>query len=71
MTYNLNNHKVVSESEWIQARKELLKEKELTILRDQLSQQRRGLPWVQVNKEYVFEEQNGKQTLSELFDEAS
>lgn len=72
MTYNLNNHKVVSESEWIQARKKLLKkEKELTILRDQLSQQRRGLPWVQVNKEYVFEEQNGKQTLSELFDEAS
>lgn len=69
MTYNLNNHKVVSESEWIEARKELLKkEKELTILRDQLSQQRRDLPWVQVNKEYVFEGPNGKQTLSELFD---
>ena len=72
MTYNLNNHKVVSESEWIEARKELLKkEKELTVLRDQLSQQLRDLPWVQVNKEYVFEGQNGKQTLSELFDEAS
>ena len=69
MTYNLDNHKVVSESEWIEARKELLKEeKEFTILRDQLSQQRRDLPWVQVNKEYVFDGPNGKQTLSELFD---
>ena len=37
-------------------------------LRDQLSQQRRDLPWVAVNKEYVFEGRNGKQTLSELFD---
>ena len=69
MTYILDNHKVVSESEWIEARKELLKkEKEFTVLRDQLSQQRRDLPWVQVNKEYVFDGPNGKQTLSELFD---
>lgn len=68
MTYNLNNHKVVSESEWIESRKKLLKEKELTVLRDQLSQQLRDLPWVQVNKECVFEGQNGKQTLSEIFD---
>src|ERR687894_2089806 len=69
MTYILDNHKVVPESEWIEARKELLKkEKEFTVLRDQLSQQRRDLPWVQVNKEYVFDGPNGKQTLSELFD---
>ena len=69
MTYILDNHKVVSESEWIESRKELLKkEKEFTVLRDQLSQQRRDLPWVQVNKEYVFDGPNGKQTLSELFD---
>ena len=69
MTYVLEDHKVVSEEEWINARKELLKkEKEFTALRDQLSQQRRDLPWVAVNKEYVFEGQNGKQTLSELFD---
>ena len=46
MTYNLNNHKVVSESEWIEARKELLKKEKLTVLRDQLSQLRRDLPWV-------------------------
>jgi len=69
MTYILDKHKVVSEREWIEARKELLKkEKEFTVLRDQLSQQRRDLPWVQVNKEYVFDGPNGKQTLSELFD---
>ena len=43
-------------------------EKEFTALRDQLSQQRRDLPWVAVDEEYVFEGQNGKQTLSELFD---
>jgi predicted dithiol-disulfide oxidoreductase (DUF899 family) len=62
-------NKIVSEEEWVEARKALLKkEKEFTALRDQLSQQRRDLPWVAVNKEYVFEGQNGKQTLSELFD---
>ena len=69
MTDPLNDHKIVSEEEWVNARKELLKkEKEFTALRDQLSQQQRDLPWVAVNKEYVFEGKNGKQTLSELFD---
>ena len=62
-------NKIVSEEEWVEARKALLKkEKEFTTLRDQLSQQRRDLPWVAVDKEYVFEGQNGKQTLPELFD---
>ena len=62
-------HKVVSSDEWIRARKQLLlKEKEFTRLRDQLSQQRRDLPWEAVNKEYVFEGPDGKQTLPELFD---
>lgn len=66
---SLKDHKIVSKEEWIEARKDLLqKEKEFTTLRDQLSQQRRDLPWVAVNKEYVFEGRNGKQTLSELFD---
>jgi predicted dithiol-disulfide oxidoreductase (DUF899 family) len=69
MTDPLKDHKIVSEEEWVEARKALLKkEKEFTALRDQLSQQRRDLAWVAVNKEYVFEGQNGKQTLSELFD---
>jgi predicted dithiol-disulfide oxidoreductase (DUF899 family) len=63
------DHKIVSEEDGIEARKALLKkEKEFTILSDQLSQQRRDLPWVAVDKEYVFEGENGKQTLSELFD---
>ena len=62
-------NKIVSDEEWIEARKTLLKkEKEFTALRDQLSQQRLDLPWVAVNKEYIFEGKDGKQTLSELFD---
>ena len=65
----LDNHQIVSKNEWIEARKVLLKkEKEFTVLRDQLSKQRRDLPWVAVDKEYVFDGPNGKQTLSELFD---
>ena len=66
---NLDNHQIVSQNEWIEARKILLqKEKEFTELRDQLSQQRRDLPWVEVDKEYVFDGANGKETLSDLFD---
>ena len=65
----MENRKVVSKDEWIEARKRLLtKEKEFTRLRDQLSQQRRDLPWEAVNKEYVFEGPHGKQTLPDLFD---
>jgi predicted dithiol-disulfide oxidoreductase (DUF899 family) len=65
----LENHKIVSQSEWMKARKDLLiKEKEFTILRDQFNQKRRDLPWVQVDKEYIFDGPNGKQNLLELFD---
>ncbi len=66
---NLDNHQIVSKNEWIAARKVLLKkEKEFTALRDQLSQLRRELPWIAVDKEYIFEGRNGKVNLSELFD---
>ena len=66
---NLDNHQIVSKNEWLAACNALLKkEKELTVLRDQLSQQRRELPWVAVDKEYLFEGPNGKETLSDLFD---
>jgi predicted dithiol-disulfide oxidoreductase (DUF899 family) len=59
----MNRHKVVSREEWLTARKEhLAKEKEFTQLRDQLSQQRRDLPWVKVEKEYLFEGPDGEQT---------
>jgi predicted dithiol-disulfide oxidoreductase (DUF899 family) len=46
----------------------LTKEKELTRLRDELSRQRRELPWSRVEKEYVFEGARGKETLSDLFE---
>jgi predicted dithiol-disulfide oxidoreductase (DUF899 family) len=63
------NHKVVSSDEWIEARRQLLiKEKAFTRLRDQLSQERRAMPWEAINREYVFEGPDGKQTLPELFD---
>lgn len=63
------NNQIVSHSKWIEARKELLiKEKEFTKLRDRLSQQRRELPWEKVEKDYVFEGQNGAVKLSQLFD---
>ncbi len=65
----MQNHKVVSREQWLAARKEhLIREKEFTHLRDQLSAQRRELPWVKVDKEYVFEGPGGKQSLSELFE---
>ena len=65
-------HRVVSGDEWIAARKELLRqEKELTRWHDRLSQARRELPWVRVDKEYAFEGPNGTETLSELFERRS
>jgi predicted dithiol-disulfide oxidoreductase (DUF899 family) len=60
---------VVSRKEWLAARKALLtKEKKFTRLRDQLSQERRQLPWVKVDKDYAFDGAQGKETLPELFD---
>src|ERR1700719_3741610 len=65
----MQDHDVVSREEWIKARKQLLtKEKEFTRQRDRLSQQRRELPWVRVDKEYVFEGPRGKVTPPELFE---
>jgi predicted dithiol-disulfide oxidoreductase (DUF899 family) len=66
---NLDNHRIVSKDEWLAARGALLKkEKEFTLLREKLAQQQRDMPWVLVDKEYLFDGPNGKQTLSELFD---
>ena len=62
-------HKVVSHDEWLKARKRhLAKEKEFTRMRDQLSRERRELPWERVEKPYTFEGERGTQTLSDLFD---
>jgi predicted dithiol-disulfide oxidoreductase (DUF899 family) len=63
------DHPVVSETQWLAHRKELLqKEKEFTRLRDELSRQRRELPWVRVEKNYVFDGPSGKETLAGLVD---
>jgi predicted dithiol-disulfide oxidoreductase (DUF899 family) len=60
--------KVVSPAEWLAARREFLtKEKEFTGLRDELSRQRRELPWERVEKRYEFEGSGGKVALAELF----
>ena len=61
-------HRVVSRSEWLQARTALLaKEKAFTKLRDQLSAEQRALPWVRIEKEYIFDGPSGKITLAQLF----
>ncbi len=62
-------HKVLSHNDWVEARKTLLaKEKEFTRARDALSRERRELPWERVEKNYVFEGPDGRETLSDLFD---
>jgi predicted dithiol-disulfide oxidoreductase (DUF899 family) len=68
MTKNQTEHRVVSQAEWIEARKDLLtKEKDFTRQRDALSAERRKLPWVKVDKEYVFDAPGGKENLASLF----
>jgi predicted dithiol-disulfide oxidoreductase (DUF899 family) len=62
-------HRVTTREAWLEARRALLeREKQLTRLRDQLSAERRELPWVKVDKTYTFDTPAGKRTLSELFD---
>ena len=71
-TSNVEHPRVVSRAEWLEVRKELLaKEKALTRARDVLSAQRRELPWVKVEKEYVFDTPDGEKTLADLFDRCS
>jgi predicted dithiol-disulfide oxidoreductase (DUF899 family) len=64
----VQDHPVVSHEAWLEARRALLaQEKELTRLRDQVSEQRRALPWEAVTKPYRFDGPGGTQTLAELF----
>ena len=63
------NNSTVSREQWIAARQRLLaKEKELGKLQDEVSRQRREMPWVKVEKEYVFDTPDGEKTLAQLFD---
>lgn len=62
-------HDVVSEDQWLKSRRDLLAaEKELTRLRDAVSQKRLALPWVEITKPYVFATSDGPKTLADLFD---
>lgn len=62
-------HKIVSRKEWLDVRRaHLAREKELTRLRDRVSAERRALPWVKVEKTYLFDGPDGKKTLADLFD---
>jgi predicted dithiol-disulfide oxidoreductase (DUF899 family) len=62
-------HEVVAHDAWVAARTELLaQEKEFTRLRDELCRRRRELPWEAVEKEYVLDGAEGRQSLAELFD---
>ncbi len=64
----MQKHNIVSRSEWLAHRKELLaQEKQLTRMRDELAAKRRALPWVRVEKSYVFDTPNGTQSLADLF----
>jgi predicted dithiol-disulfide oxidoreductase (DUF899 family) len=68
-TRTVDNPKVVSREEWLAARKKLLaKEKRLTRERDAIAAERRQLPWVKVEKNYVFDSPSGKKTLADLFE---
>ena len=61
-------HTIVSREDWIKARKDhMAREKELTQARDALAEARRNLPWVKVDKDYVFEAEGGKVTFAGLF----
>jgi predicted dithiol-disulfide oxidoreductase (DUF899 family) len=61
-------HQTVSREDWLEARRALLaKEKAHLQAHDELARQRRELPWVKVDKTYLFEGPNGKETLSDLF----
>ena len=66
--FEVKEKKVISHDEWVRARKEFLaKEKQFTHLRDDLSRQRRELPWEKVEKAYQFEGPQGKLGLADLF----
>lgn len=65
-------HPIVSREEWLQQRIELLhEEKEFMRLKDRIAEQRRELPWVKVEKDYVFDTDAGSRSLADLFDERS
>ena len=66
---NIINHRTVSPGEWLIERKRLLaREKELTHLRDEVTRERRALPWVRIDKRYTFDTTEGERHLADLFE---
>src|SRR6476620_10988514 len=64
----MSTHQIVSRQQWIEAQREhLAKEKQLTRQRDELARERRELPWVRIEKDYVFDAPHGKVRLADLF----
>jgi predicted dithiol-disulfide oxidoreductase (DUF899 family) len=64
----MTEHLIVSHGDWIAARERFLaKEKEFTQLRDELTRERRELPWERVEKPYLFDSENGRERLADLF----
>lgn len=65
---SIEDHRVVSRAKWIAERKALLThEKELTRLRDRIAAERRALPWVRIEKDYLFDASDGRRSLADLF----
>lgn len=65
----MSDNSIVSREEWLEARKTLLTlEKEETKLRDKIRAERLKLPWVRVDKTYLFDTPEGKKSLADLFD---
>lgn len=63
------DHAVVSRERWLAERKKLLaREKELTRLGDEIARERRALPWVHIDKDYVFDTPGGPRKFAELFE---
>src|SRR6476619_4142555 len=65
----MTGHRIGTREAWVAASAELLtREKELTRMGDELARQRRELPWVPVEKQFMFQTEHGARTLAELFD---
>ncbi|HEY0867226.1 MAG TPA: thioredoxin family protein [Fimbriimonas sp.] len=69
---SIPTHPVVTPQEWLESARTLLaKEKELTRARDEVNRLRRELPWVRIDKDYLFEGPDGTQSLDQLFEDKS
>ena len=69
MNHPATGHSIVSRQQWLAARKQLLqREKQLTHLHDQVAAERRALPWVRMDKDYLFDTPQGRRPLADLFD---